>query len=101
MLSGIDKELLYYIWLSIISLIGGILGYIKRKNEDFRYRAFFLGVISSMFTAYVVYEIVFFIFASEKFSIALGGLGAWIGTDVLLKLESGFEDMLNKKIKDK
>lgn len=99
MLNEIDKDSLYYIWLSILSLIGGTLGYIKRKSEGFRWRAFLIGVVSSMFTAYIVYEIVFFAFESEKLSVALGGLGAWIGTDVLLKLESSLNELLNKNIK--
>lgn len=100
MFNGLDKDFLYYAWLFIVSLIGGVLSYIKRQSETFRWRAFFLGVACSMFTAYIVYESAFFFFSNEKFSVALGGLGAWIGTDLLLKLEDSIENFINQRIKN-
>lgn len=92
----VDKEVLYYIWLLIISFIGGVLNYIKRKakGSKFSLGAFILGVVSSMFVAYLTFEIGNFYFENEKFAVALAGLAAWMGTDALV----GLEEVYKKKI---
>lgn len=93
---NIDKDILYYLWLLIISFIGGVLNYIKRKakGNSFSLSAFLVGVVSSMFVAYLTFEIGNFYFGSEKFAVALAGLAAWMGTDALV----GLEEVFRKKI---
>ncbi len=93
MFNGFDKESASYVWLVAISIVGGVLNYIRNKDEDKKrsIKRFLVGMVSSMFAAYITFELVTYLSGSERVAVALGGLAAWMGTDALLALEAAYK----------
>lgn len=94
------EELKIYLWMFFVSIIGGVLGMKERAKpcKGSRCACFFFGVIASMFVAYVSFEIAFFYFENVKFSVAISGIAAWVGTESLTSLQSIIMTEINKRI---
>ncbi len=94
------KEVLVYLWLLAFSFVVGILSFLKRSEKrPFKVGAFTLGVLCSMVAGYITFEAMYYIFGNERFAIALAGVGAWMGTDTLLSLESVFKEIITRRLK--
>lgn len=84
-----------WLWLIFISIVGGILGFLNRNDLSSlpfktKCRSLFLGIATSMFVAYLVFEFTFFVFGKEALSVASAGLAAYMGTNALVALENVF-----------
>lgn len=88
---NLDDKTILYLWLLFVGFFGGVLSFLNKQTEAFRWKSFILGVGSSMFSAYIVYELVFYVLQNANLSIAVAGIGAWGGTNLLLKLEARLE----------
>lgn len=93
-----------WLWLIFVSIIGGLLGLISRNdltNLPFskKLKALFLGVVTSMFVAYIVYELSLYIFNKEALSVAIAGLAAYMGTNALVALENALIAYIEKRVK--
>ena len=100
-MSELFNEIGLWLWLMAVSLIGGVLGFMNRNDLDGKdagekIRALVLGVTTSMFVAYLVYELSLFMLNKESLSVAIAGLAAYIGTNALVALESAFIDWIGK-----
>lgn len=98
------ENLKVYIWLVFVGFIGGLLR-IKEKTKLAncdgvlgKILCFTFGIISSVFVAYLVYEVVFFYLHSDRVAVALAGVGAWMGTDGLIQIEKALLEFLKAKI---
>lgn len=94
-----QEKLQFYLWLFGVALVGGILGYLgdekdKSLTRAQKLRVFIVGVIGSMFTAYITFFIAFHFIPNQELCVAIAGLAAWSGTDLLLALEKKLKKMI-------
>lgn len=96
-----NEKLTFWAWFLFVALIGGILGYFAKNKAPLskteRLRGLAIGILTSMFAAYVTFQIAFYYLHSEDVSVAIAGVAAWMGTDAFLTLEHFFLNTLNKK----
>lgn len=92
-------------WLLIISGIGGFLGFVNKGMDVLKGRPlwkqiylFIVGVVSSMFIAYVCFEILEQFTQNHRLSVAISGFAAYIGTDLLVVLQAAVIDKIKEKI---
>jgi uncharacterized membrane protein (UPF0136 family) len=96
-----NEKLTFWAWFLFVAIVGGFLGYItKNKRPATRkelLRGLAIGMLISMFAAYITFKIAFFMFANEDVSVAIAGVAAWMGTDAFLTLEKWATTILNTK----
>lgn len=83
-MSWIDKEYWYIFWVMVVGLIGAVLGLLDENGKPRKNRTkkgFFAAAATSMFLCWATYEIVFFISHVTPFSLAIGGIIAWMGAE--------------------
>lgn len=97
-MSFIDKEYWYIFWVVLVGFIGAVLGLLDengRPRKNRTKKAFFAAAATSAFLCWATYEIVFFISHATPFSLAIGGIIAFMGGDwVRRKIDKA----ANKKI---
>lgn len=104
---NIIQQILQYAWICVIALIGSTVGFIVRfgKYQDFtckkKITTYILGVITSMFTAYVTYEICFYVVENDRVSVAIAGLASFAGTDLLVFMQNEVFEYLKKRLNQK
>lgn len=87
-------DLLFLTYLAVVSFFAGIIGLINRaehKNKGtlmgkFLFLSF--GGVSSVFIGFVVFEISFYFFNSQRLCVAISAFCAWMGTKVLLEMQT-------------
>ncbi|WP_041963454.1 phage holin family protein [Sulfurospirillum cavolei] len=86
-----NEKLTFWAWFVFVAFIGAILGYFTKNKEPVskveRLKGLAIGVTTSMFAAYVMFQIAFFYFQNENVSVAIAGVAAWMGADAFLTLE--------------
>jgi len=96
-----NEKLTFWAWFLFIALVGGILGYFAKNKAPVsrteRLRGLAIGILTSMFAAYVTFQIAFYYFHSENVSVAIAGVAAWMGADAFLTLEQIILNKTNKK----
>lgn len=98
-----NEKLTFWLWFLFVALIGGFLGYIaKNKRPATRkelLRGLAIGILISMFVAYLTFKIAYFFFANEDVSVAIAGVAAWMGADAFLTLEQIILNTIGKREK--
>jgi len=89
-------------WLLFVAFVGGVLGLARRENANTltkkeKIKHFVIGVATSMFTAYIVFEFIYGHVDNIRIAVAVSGLAAWMGADALLGLEKIFVNLINRK----
>lgn len=96
-----NEKLTFWAWFLFITLVGGILGYFAKNQAPVsraeRLRGLAIGILTSMFAAYVTFQIAFYYLHSENVSVAIAGVAAWMGADAFLTLEKIILNKTNKK----
>lgn len=96
-----SEKLTFWAWFIFVAVVGGLLGYIaKNKRPATRkelLRGLAIGMVISMFAAYLTFKIAFFFFANEDVSVAIAGVAAWMGADAFLTLEKWITTISNTK----
>lgn len=96
-----NEKLTFWAWFLFVALIGGVLGYFAKNKTPIskteRLRGLAIGILTSMFAAYVTFQIAFYYLHSENVSVAIAGVAAWMGADAFLTLEKIILNTLNKK----
>lgn len=102
---GLPSEIWQWIWLFCVSFIGGAVGFITKisptlKGKPFKERitALSLGMINSMFIAYITYELLIGIIDRQGLAVALSGMAAFTGTDLLIIMQNKIIDIVKRKI---
>ncbi|MDR1008013.1 MAG: phage holin family protein [Campylobacteraceae bacterium] len=89
------------IWLLTVAIIGGALRLMSRKEKpkDARQRIteFCIGLIGSVFTAYLTFEFVYGYFENVRVAVSVAGIAAWMGTDALIALKTIIFEYLKRK----
>lgn len=94
-----------YIWLSIISLVGGFVGFVTKNSHKLQNKSLMqkigihiTAIISSMFISYVVFQLLFCTTGKQGISVAIAGIAAYMGTDVLVIIQDKLMERLKAKI---
>lgn len=102
---NISAEIWQWIWLFLVSFTGGVVGFITKisptlKGHSFRakFAALCMGMINSMFIAYISYEILLSIIDKQGLAVALSGMAAFTGTDLLIITQNKIIDLLKRKM---
>jgi hypothetical protein len=90
-----------YMWLAVVAFVGGLIGYCRKqaekdaeKSPTGKLGSLSLSIVTSMFIAYIVYEISVTFIEHNNVCVALAGLASFAGTDALV----AGEKMLLKKL---
>lgn len=88
-----------YLWVFIIGLVGGFLNIGQRNDKPASHKTInlIIGTLSSIFFGWISFEVVFFIYASEKLALAACGFFAWKGADwINVLIDKVIDNKLNK-----
>ena len=101
----ISTEIWQWIWLFLVSFTGGVVGFITKisptlKGRSFRakFAALCMGMINSMFIAYISYEILLSIIDKQGLAVALSGMAAFTGTDLLIITQNKIIELIKRKM---
>lgn len=101
----ISAEIWQWIWLFLVSFTGGVVGFITKisptlKGRSFRakFAALCMGMINSMFIAYISYEILLSIIDKQGLAVALSGMAAFTGTDLLIITQNKIIELIKRKM---
>lgn len=81
----------FYYYLLVLGVIGSFVQFSKQETKGFK--SFFVRLVDGCFSAFIVYEIAFYYLSNERISLAICGIGAWLGTENII---SYVRDFLNK-----
>jgi hypothetical protein len=89
------------IWLFGIAMIGGALRLMQKKQMHLsaKERAvdFSVGLLGSIFTAYITFEFVYGYWDNVRVAVSVAGVAAWMGTDALIALKSIIFEFIKRK----
>ncbi len=98
---NLPAEIWQWLWLFIVSFTGGVVGFITKisptlKGRSFRakFLALCMGMVNSMFIAYISYEILMSIIDKQ----GLAGMAAFTGTDLLIIMQNKIIELIKRKI---
>lgn len=84
------KVEIHYLWYVVfIGTIGSIISFFKSSRKKC-FSHFFNRILDGVFSAYIVYELVFYFCQDMKVSYASCGIGAWFGSDALVMVRDFF-----------
>lgn len=92
-----------YFYLLLLGMVGGVLGIIHNnkladcKTTPCIFATVILGCVSSVFVGYISFEICAYYSNSERLSLAIASICAWIGTDVLLIIKTNLLELIKAK----
>ena len=102
---NLPAEIWQWLWLFIVSFTGGVVGFITKisptlKGRSFRakFMALCMGMINSMFIAYISYEILLSLIDKQGLAVALAGMAAFTGTDLLIITQNKIIELIKKKM---
>ena len=86
-------------------IFGGVVGFITKisptlKGRSFRakFAALCMGMINSMFIAYISYEILLSIIDKQGLVVALSGMAAFTGTDLLIITQNKIIELIKRQM---
>jgi len=96
------EKIIFWAWVLFVAGVGGVLNYIKNNGNKHQTKKEFIcgiviGVATSMFVAYITYNIAFYYLQSENISVAISGIAAWMGADALIALQSFILNLSNRR----
>ncbi|EAJ1232650.1 hypothetical protein YY92_08760 [Campylobacter fetus] len=92
-----------YAYIVLLGAFGGLLAVFQKhklancKTKKCYLFTSFFGVLTSIFIAYIGYEITNYFLTNEKISLAIAGVCAWAGTDALVALEKKLINIISDK----
>ncbi len=99
------EDVFKYLWMAVVAAVGGTIGFISKISPRLtgqalhtKIRAYLMGLVTSMFVAYITYEGSLFFIHSERLSVALAGLASFAGTDLLVILQQNFIEVIKRKL---
>ncbi len=102
---NLPAEIWQWLWLFIVSFTGGVVGFITKisptlKGRSFRakFLALCMGMINSMFIAYISYEILMSLIDKQGLAVALAGMAAFTGTDLLIITQNKIIELIKRKM---
>ena len=104
-LKNLPEEIKHFFWLMVVSFIGGIVGFVTKNSKTLEGKSWkqklwvlFVSMISSMFIAYITFEIVRFGIDKQGVAVAISGFAAYMGTDILIIVQERLVEKIKSKI---
>lgn len=88
----------YLIYIICVGTIGSIAAFLKSEKKGIK--ELFFRLVDGCFSAYITYEFAFYYTKSEHLSLALCGLGAFMGSGLFGDLKNIIFEKLKDKLKD-
>lgn len=81
MIDNISEQLGSYKWVLTVGFIGGLLNIGSRPDKSTKRKItdLVIGLISSMFFGWISYEVILFVWSSDRVALAGCGFFAWKG----------------------
>lgn len=102
---NISADIWQWVWLFLVSFTGGVVGFITKISPTLKGRpikaklsALCMGMVNSMFIAYISYEILLSIIDKQGLAVALSGMAAFTGTDLLIIVQHKIIDIIKRKM---
>lgn len=93
------------IWLFIVASIGGFIGFTTKSrnilnNKPLYKKVYilFVSIMSSIFIAYITFELLYSSLDNKRLAIAIAGFAAFSGTDLLFIIQERFIEKIKDKI---
>lgn len=103
--SDIPDNVKTYLWLLVVAFIGSVVGFITKTLKTLsgqswlaKARVLFVSMLSSMFIAYIVFEVLSATIQKQGLAVAIAGFAAYIGTDLLIILQERLIEKIKNKI---
>ncbi|MDR2100105.1 MAG: phage holin family protein [Campylobacteraceae bacterium] len=95
------EKIYLWLWLVIVALLGAIVGLSTKANfngldKKTKSKKIAAGTLASVFVAYITFEMTYYFFSTERFSIACAGIASYLGTDALVVLGNIFISLMTK-----
>ena len=102
---NLPEEIKHFFWLMVVSFVGGIVGFVTKNSktlEDKNWKqklwVLFVSMISSMFIAYITFELVRLGIDKQGVAVAISGFAAYMGTDILIIVQERLVEKIKSKI---
>lgn len=102
---AIPEEIKQILWLIIVSFIGGLIGFATKAHKTLKEKKLyqkiyllFISILSSMFIAYITFELIMTSINNQRLAIALAGFAAYSGTDLLIIVQERLIEKIKNKI---
>lgn len=103
--SNMPDEIKQMLWLFVVSFIGGFIGFATKTHKTLvnkkiyqKLYILFISILSSMFIAYITFEIIMIGVESQRLAIAIAGFAAYSGTDLLIIMQERLIEKIKNKI---
>lgn len=104
-ISDVPDSVKTYLWLLLVALIGSLVGFITKTLKTLsgqsllaKIRVLFASMLSSMFIAYIVFEVLSATIQRQGLVVAVSGFAAYIGTDLLIIMQERLIEKIKNKI---
>lgn len=104
-LVNLPEEVKQILWLFLVSFIGGIVGFVTKNSKNLEGKSWkqklwvlFVSMISSMFIAYITFELVRLGIDKQGVAVAISGFAAYMGTDILIIVQERLVEKIKSKI---
>lgn len=102
---NLPLEIKSLLWLFSVSFLGALVGFLTKTAPTLKafplgrkIRVFITGVLSSMFLAYISYELLKAGIDNNNLCVALAGFSAYLGTDLLVIIQERVIEKIKNKI---
>lgn len=103
-LKNLPEDIRQLVWLFLVSFFGGLVGFVTKNSKTLEGKSWkqktwllIVSMMSSMFIAYITYEVLLLGIEKQGVAVAISGFCAYMGTDILIILQ----ERLVEKLKDK
>jgi hypothetical protein len=95
-----------WIWVFTVATVGALVAILTKNDftglsREQKIRKITAGTITSIFVAYLTFEITLYFVGAERFSVACAGIASYLGTDALVALGNVFISLVTKGNKEK
>lgn len=99
------EEIKQILWLLAVSFTGGIVGFVTKNSKTLEGKSWkqkiwilFVSMISSMFIAYITFELIRMWIDKQGVAVAIAGFAAYMGTDILIIIQERLVEKIKNKI---
>jgi hypothetical protein len=96
-----NTKIWFYAWLLFVAAMGGIVAILTKANfaglsKKEKTQKITAGIITSVFVAYIIFEITLYFVGSERLAVACAGIASYMGTDALVALGNVLLTLITK-----
>ncbi len=104
-LKTLPEDLKQLLWLFFVSFFGGVVGFVTKNSKTLENKRLsqkiwllIVSMMSSMFIAYITYELMLLVIEKQGVAVAISGFAAYMGTDILIIIQERLVEKIKSKI---